>query len=69
MREELKSHLECLSSSNINEIYPQVTTLCSQVVHLCVTQRDPGNHNKDTIPSRYRSLVLEQLHTRTISIR
>ena len=57
MHKESKLHLECISSSNINEVYPQVTTLCSQVVYLYVTQRDPGNQNKDTIPSRYRSLV------------
>ena len=57
MHEESKQHLECISSWNINEIYPHVTTLCSQVVHLCVTQRDPENQNKDTIPSEYKSLV------------
>ena len=49
MREESKLHLEYISSSNINEIDPRVTILCSQVVHLCVTQMDPENQNKDTI--------------------
>ena len=57
MLEESKLHLEYISSSNINELYPQVTTVCSHVVHLCVTQRDPGNQNKDTIPFSFRSLV------------
>ena len=52
-----KLHLEYISSLNINEIYPQMTVLRSQVVHLCVTQRDPINHNKDTTPSGYRPLV------------
>ena len=59
MHKESKLHLECISSSNINEVYPQVTTLCSQVLHLCVTQRDPGNQNKDTIPSGYKSLIFK----------
>ena len=68
MREESKLHLECISSSNINEIYPKVTILCSQVVHLCVTQRDPGNQNKDTILSGYRSLVFRTtLYTNNIN--
>ena len=57
MHKESKLDLECISSSNINEVYPQVTTLYSQVVHLYVTQRDPGNRNKDTIPYEYRSLI------------
>ena len=55
--EASKLHLQYISSLNINEIYPQVTALCSQVVHLCVTQRDPDNQDKDTTPSRYRPLV------------
>ena len=55
--EASKLHLEYISSLNINEIYPQVIVLCSQVVHLCVTQRDPGNQNKDIAPSGYRPLV------------
>ena len=55
--EESKLHLEYISLLNINEIYPQVTALCSQVVHLSVTQRDPRNQNKDTTPSGYRPLV------------
>ena len=57
LHEDLKLHLECISSSNNNEIYPQVTILCSQVVQFCVTQKDPRNKNKDTIPFEYRSLV------------
>ena len=55
--ETSKLHLEYISSLNIIKIYPQVTDLCSQVVHLCVTQSDPENHNKDTSPSGYRPLV------------
>ena len=57
--EASKLHLEYISSLNINEIYPQVTALCSQVVHLYVTQRDPGNQNKDTPPSGYKPLVFK----------
>ena len=56
--EASKLHLEYISSLNINEIYPQVIALCSPVIHLCVTQRDPRNQNKDTTPSEYRPLVL-----------
>ena len=35
--EALKLHFEYISSLNINEIYPQVIALYSQVIHLCVT--------------------------------
>ena len=38
-----KLTLEYISSLNINSIYPLVTAFYSQVVHLCVTQRDLGN--------------------------
>ena len=55
--EASKLHLEYISSLIINEIYDQVTALGSQVVHLCVTQRNPRNQNKDTTPSRCRPLV------------
>ena len=55
--EASKLHLNYISSLNINEMYPKVTALCSQVVHLCVTQKDPRNQNKDTAPSGYKPLV------------
>ena len=55
--EASKLHLEYIRSLNINEIYPQVNALCSQVIHLCVTQKDPGNQNKDTTLSVYKSLI------------
>ena len=55
--EASKLHLEYISSLNINEIYPQVTTLCSQIIHLYVTQRDPRNQNKDIALSGYKPLI------------
>ena len=61
LREYLKLHLECISSSNNNEIYPQVTILYSQVVQFYVTQKDPGNQKKNTIPFGYRSLIFRTI--------
>ena len=59
--EASKLHLEYISSLKINEIYPQVIALCYQVVHLCVTQRDLRNQNKDTTPFEYRLLVFRTI--------
>ena len=55
--EALKLQLKYISSLDINEIDPQVIALCSQVIHFCVTQRDPGNRNKDTTLSGYKPLI------------
>ena len=55
--EASKLHLEYISSLNINKIYLLVAALYSPVIHLCVTQRDPGNQNKDTTLSKYKPLI------------